>query len=335
MEKEKNHIDALITNYLSSESTDLQKIKELEDWIELSKENFQYFMQRLEHCVPDTDRDKKLFNKDKAYKEFKNRVQSARMQQRKNLFRLPVLWRYAAAIVLLCVLSCFSYWIGMDHIKANFSNIVVEAPMGSKAKLYLPDGTLVWLNAGSSIFYSQGFGVNSRKVTLEGEGYFEVAHNEKIPFFVRANGLEVKVLGTKFNFRDYKEDTKAMVTLIEGSVALHNLLHQESNSILQPNEQAILDKESGRINIKSSIASNARKWTNNCLFFDEELLDDIVKELQRSYDIKIHLANDSLKKIRFYGLFIRHEQSIDEILDDLSATGKIQYKRTATGITLY
>jgi len=336
MENEKNHIDALITNYLSCESTDLQKIKELEEWIDISKENLQYFMQQLEHYVSDTDRNGKLnFNKDKAYKRFKHRVQSVGIQQKRTSFRLPVLWRYAAAIVLLCVVSCFSYWKGMDYIKANFSNIVVEAPMGSRAKLYLPDGTLVWLNAGSSISYSQGFGVDNRKVILEGEGYFEVIHNEKVPFFVRANGLEVKVLGTKFNFRDYKEDAKAMVTLIEGCVALHNLLHHEPNSILRPNEQAILDKENGKIDIKSSIASNARKWTNNCLFFDEELLDDIVKELQRSYNIKIHLANDSLKNIRFYGLFIRHEQSIDEILDDLAATGKIQYKRTTTGITLY
>lgn len=335
MENEKNHIDALITHYLSSRSTDLQKIKELEEWIDISKENMQYFMQQLERYF-DTNGNKKLnFDKNKAYKKFKDRVQFVGNATKKAPFRLLPLWRYAAVVALLCTISYFSYWKGIDCIKAHFSTIVVEAPIGSKTKLYLPDGTLVWLNSGSSISYSQGFGVDNRKVILEGEGYFEVTHNEKVPFFVRANGLEVKVIGTKFNFRDYKEDTKATVTLIEGCVLLHNLFCYENTSILKPDEQAILDKKNGKIDIKSLTATNTCKWTNNCLFFDEERLDDIVKELQRSYNLKIYLANDSLKSIRFYGLFIREEQSIDEILNDLASTGKIQYKRTAKGIILY
>jgi len=336
MEKEKKNIDELIANYLNFKSTNLQKMRELEEWIDASKENLQYFMEQLKDYASNTDRNKKaIFDKNKAYKKFKTRIQSSKTKPKNTSFHLSTPWRYAAAIALLCTISYFSYWKGMDCIKANFSNIIVEAPMGSKTRLYLPDGTLVWLNAGSSISYSQGFGVDNRKVTLEGEGYFEVTHNAKIPFFVQTNNLEVKVLGTKFNFCDYKEDAKAMVTLIEGSVALQNLLHAEKSSTLKPDEQAILDKKSGKINIKSSTASNARKWINNCLFFDEERLEDIVKELQRSYNLNIHLANDSLKRIRFYGLFIRQKQSIDEILEDLASTGKIKYKRTTKGIILY
>lgn len=227
MEKEKRHINELISNYLNSKST-LQRIREIEEWINSSRENFQYFIQQLESYTSNTEKNQKvIFDKAKAYKKFRIRIQSSKTQSRNTSFRLSILWHYAAAIVLLCIISYFSYWKGMNCIKANFSNVVVEAPMGSKTKLHLPDGTLVWLNAGSSISYSQGFGINSRKVTLEGEGYFEVTHNDKVPFFVQTNNLEVKVLGTKFNFKDYKEDTRAMVTLIEGCVTLHNLLHPE------------------------------------------------------------------------------------------------------------
>lgn len=83
------------------------------------------------------------------------------------------------ALVLLVPFA--TYYQGKHTVKQNFSDIVVEASLGTHTKLNLPDGSLVWLNAGSKVTYSQGFGVDDRKLTLEGEGYFEVAHNEKVP----------------------------------------------------------------------------------------------------------------------------------------------------------
>lgn len=79
-----------------------------------------------------------------------------------------------AAVVLLLLLPLATYWQGKEAVKHNFADMVVEAPLGARTKLYLPDGTLVWLNAGSKIVYSQGFGVDDRNLSLEGEGYFEV-----------------------------------------------------------------------------------------------------------------------------------------------------------------
>lgn len=110
----------------------------------------------------------------------------------------------------------------------------MEAPLGSRTKLTLPDGTLVWLNAGSRITYSQGFGVGNRKIELIGEGYFEVKRNEEVPFLVKTNSLLVKVLGTKFNFRDYPDDAEAIVSLSEGKVALNNLLKKEKEAFCYP-----------------------------------------------------------------------------------------------------
>lgn len=86
-----------------------------------------------------------------------------------------------AAAILIILLPLAGYWGGMETVKSGFSDIVVEAPMGARTKLYLPDGTLVWLNAGSKITYSQGFSVDNRDLTLEGEGYFEVKRNEEVP----------------------------------------------------------------------------------------------------------------------------------------------------------
>ena len=81
-----------------------------------------------------------------------------------------MLWRYAAIIAVILAVGCFSYWQGGVNVKDTFADISVEAPLGSRTKLYLADGTLVWLNAGSRMTYSQGFGVDNRMIELEGEG---------------------------------------------------------------------------------------------------------------------------------------------------------------------
>ena len=183
--------------------------------------------------------------------------------------------------------------------------------------------------------YSQGFGVDNRKVELEGEGYFEVKRNEKIPFFVKTKDLQLQVLGTKFNFRDYPEDHEVVVSLLEGKVGLNNLLREEKEAVLSPDERAVLNKANGLLTVESVTASNASQWTDGYLFFDEELLPDIAKELERSYNVKIHIANDSLKTFRFYGNFVRREQNIQEVLEALASTEKMQYKIEERNITIY
>jgi len=168
--------------------------------------------------------------------------------------------------------------------------------------------------------------------------------------------LQLQVLGTKFNFRDYPEDHEVVVSLLEGKVELNNLLKKEKEAFLAPDERAILNKANGLMTVETVTASNASQWTDGYLFFDEELLPDmvrdygklaeeleigeitlrdIVKELERSYNVNIHIANDSLNKFRFYGNFVRREQSIQEVLDALASTEKIQYKIEERNITIY
>lgn len=337
MKTEKEHIDELIVSCLSN-GLEKNARQELKDWIAASAENEKYFMQQQEiwFSVISGKEDAK-YDKRKAFEQFKNRIAD---QERKDKmghkeFRLSIFWRYAAAVAVLCLVSYFSYWRGGASVKEGFSDIVVEAPLGSRTKLTLPDGTLVWLNAGSRMAYSQGFGVENRKVELTGEGYFEVQRNEEVPFLVKTNSLLVKVLGTKFNFRDYPDDAEAIVSLSEGKVALDNLLKREKEAFLLPNERVVLNKKNGRMYVESSTVSNALQWTNGYLFFDEELLPDIVKELERSYNVKIQIASDSLNTFRFYGNFVRREQSIQEVLDALSATRKIHYTIEGHNITLY
>lgn len=337
MKAEKEHIDELIVSYLSNE-LDGNAVHELKEWITASVENEKYFMQRQEIWFSAISvKENVKYDKSKAFEQFKNRIANQRLndkREREN-FCLSKFWRYAAVIVVLFSVSYFSYWRGGISIKEVFSDIIVEAPLGSRTKLTLPDGTLVWLNAGSRITYSQGFGVGNRKIELIGEGYFEVKRNEEVPFLVKTNSLLVKVLGTKFNFRDYPDDAEAIVSLSEGKVALNNLLKKEKEAFLLPNERVVLNKKNGRMHVEYSTVSNALQWTNGYLFFDEELLPDVVKELERSYNVKIQIASDTLNTFRFYGNFVHREQNIQEVLEALSATRKIHYIIEGHNITLY
>ena len=243
---------------------------------------------------------------------------------------------YAAALALLVAVSYFSFKGGQSSLESSFGDIVVEAPQGSRTQMTLPDGTKVWLNAGSKISYTQGFSIVNRLIRLVGEGYFEVAHNELLPFRVSSKNLQVSVLGTKFNFRDYPTDAEAIVSLAEGKVALDDLTHSGKETIyLTPNQRAVMSKQNGNIEIEDYTVSNSIQWTTGNLIFDGEQLKDIVKDLERSYNVKITIANKDLLTLRFYGDFVRQEQSLNEVLDALSATGKIHYKTEGEIITIY
>lgn len=268
--------------------------------------------------------DTQQYDVDQAFERFRKRTgldQSGRQS-----YKWYRTWSVAAvAIVLLGLITITAYWQGSRQIQSNFSDIVVEAPLGSKTKLTLPDGSTVWLNAGSKMVYSQGFGVSDRRLAFQGEGYFEVEKNDEMPFLVQTHDVNVTVVGTKFNFRNYPEDEEAVVELLEGKVALENQLKEESVRYLSPNEKMVLHKATGKMDITSAKVKEATLWTENILLFDEDLLPDIVRELERSYHVQIEIENEDLKQTRFYGQFNQLEQNIYDVLDMLSETGKLKY----------
>ncbi len=269
--------------------------------------------------------DTQQYDVDQAFERFRKRTgldQSGRQS-----YKWYRTWSVAAvAIVLLGLITVTAYWQGSRQIQSNFSDIVVEAPLGSKTKLTLPDGSTVWLNAGSKMVYSQGFGVSDRRLAFQGEGYFEVEKNDEMPFLVQTHDVNVTVVGTKFNFRNYPEDEEAVVELLEGKVALENQLKEEVVRYLSPNEKMVLHKATGEMDITSAKVKEATLWTENILLFDEDLLPDIVRELERSYHVRIEIENEDLKQARFYGQFNQLEQNIYEVLDMLVETGRLEYQ---------
>ena len=277
--------------------------------------------------------DTQQYDVDQAFERFRKRT--GLDQSGKQSYKWYRTWSIVAvAIVLLGLITVTAYWQGSRQIQSNFSDIVVEAPLGSKTKLTLPDGSIVWLNAGSKMVYSQGFGVSDRKLAFQGEGYFEVEKSDEMPFLVQTHDVNVTVVGTKFNFRNYPEDEEAVVELLEGKVALENQLKEEAVRYLLPNEKMVLHKATGGMDITSAKVKEAILWTENILLFDEDLLPDIIRKLERSYHVQIEIESEALKQTRFYGQFNQLEQNIYDVLDILSETGKLKYREEGKVIYL-
>ena len=169
---------------------------------------------------------------------------------------------------------------------------------------------------------------------LEGEGYFEVSRNEQLPFIIHTQEVDVTVLGTQFNFKNYADDSEASVSLLSGKVKLSNHLRQEETLYLQPNEKVTLNKLTGEMKTTRTQVQNSKIWTHDELFFDEELLVDIAKKLMRNYDVKIEVA-DSLKNTRFYGSFKMSGSTIEQVLETISSTNRMKYRQEKGIYILY
>lgn len=310
--------------------------EELSAWVEMSPDNRKYFSEMHEVWVAIQAGSASFeYDAGKAYRRFR---QKARQYSRKYLSRPRVsnfVWQFAGGLALLAVAVFLSYRQGGRQVREAFSDIVIEAPLSSQSRIVLPDSTEVWMNAGSRLVYSQGFGLQDRQLTMSGECFFSVSKDASKPFVVNTPTLQVRVLGTKFNFRSYPDDDEATVALEEGSVSLRNLVREESERILAPNQKAVLNNKTGHLRIHGSQAGNHSSWVHGQLFFNDELLVDIVKELRRNYDVQIEIESDSLLTQRFYGGFDRKDLSIDEILARFAATGEIHYRKENEKIILY
>jgi ferric-dicitrate binding protein FerR (iron transport regulator) len=274
------------------------------------------------------------YDKEAAFAAFQKRVWEAEKQPKAKSRHLGWL-KYAAAVAAILSVGYFSFKGGQSNVESSFGDIVITTPQGSRTQLALPDGSRVWLNAGSTISYSQGFGHTTRLVRLIGEGYFEVAHDKKLSFSVESDNMRVKVLGTKFNFRDYPADAEATVSLAEGSVAMNSQKMPADNRLLKPGQRATVDKRTGLIRVEGYEVANACQWTYGRLIFDGQPLPEIVKTLERSYNVKITIHDENLLMLRFYGDFLRQEQTLSEVLDALAATNKIRYELKGKNVTLY
>jgi hypothetical protein len=196
----------------------------------------------------------------------------------------------------------------------------IEVPRGGEFKFRLSDGTVVHLNAGSSLKFPVNFISTTREVELTGEAYFEVSPANK-PFIVNTNYGDVRVLGTKFNVKAYPKDYFMEVSLLEGSVQL--LTYGNAPVTLDPSQHVYFDENTRKLTVKTGDAAINAAWKDGKIIFKDRELEYIMTNLARWYDMKVLIESDVLKKMRF-GCKLNKFKTIEPIFELLESTGKIK-----------
>ncbi|WP_163715676.1 FecR family protein [Mangrovibacterium lignilyticum] len=215
-----------------------------------------------------------------------------------------------------------AYVAGENALAGTRYNIL-RVPRGGEYALTLPDGTHVWMNSESSIRYPIKFGENERRVEIQGQAFFEVAHNEEKPFLVWSGNQQIQVLGTQFDLKAYQNDETITTTLVRGSVRIRLKNDPEVQETLAPNEQCTFNKTDNSLNKRVVETLPFVSWRNGRLVFENEELGEIMKTLGRWYDFDVVFASEKTKHIRFTGTLKRYDK-IDKVLNKIAKTNEIR-----------
>jgi ferric-dicitrate binding protein FerR (iron transport regulator) len=200
-------------------------------------------------------------------------------------------------------------------------------PRGGGYTLQLADGTMVTLNAGSSLKYPVSFTDSIRQVFLVGEAYFDVRHDGK-PFIVSCDDIDVRVLGTSFNISTYPDDPDVKTTLVEGKVSIktsESLDPSSEGKVLIPNDQAIFNKDNASIEVMQVSTSQYTSWIQGKFEFKNSDLDQVMKRLARWYDFEYRFESDAAKDYHFTAR-INNDQNISSILEMLEMTTDVRFE---------
>ncbi len=323
MERE-NYFEQLLIRYFEKTVTD-EELEQLKEYLQESNENKKRFdeLNEIYQLAAITSKGW-LYNVDSNWNQMKARIQSEGVAPVVKMVSQKVfmLWKSAAVIALLLATTFMVLFI-KDMMIPDTRMVKFIAPKGEKSKVVLADGTLVWLNSGSELNYYLDNKNSIRKVDLSGEGYFNVSKDKKHPFIVHTNTFDVKVYGTQFNVSAYDNDILQSTTLKEGSISILN--HTTGKELMvKPGEQATFNQKTNIIKIDKVRVGDYLSWMDNKLRFDNSSFSEMVKKLERWYDVKIILDDELLYKER-YTMTIKTE-SLREMLELISITTPIKYK---------
>lgn len=242
------------------------------------------------------------------------------------------IYSYAAAVLLPIVAGLIFFFSHKESPTVEYAEIVV--PYGQTDSIRLADNSLVWLNSGSRLIYPRSFDGDDRKVFLSGEGFFEVAKNPVKPFIVSAGDVNVRVLGTKFDFSSYENAENVYVSLVEGSVCFGaNRGDSSSEMLMKPGEIVEYVRSSGEMRLSSGSASAMSGWRDGGYYFENRTLQDIVSCLERSFNVDIKIGDMSIADVRYSLAFVNNE-SLDRMLDAIAYNGKLSVTKSADGYLL-
>lgn len=253
-------------------------------------------------------------------------------------------WVIAAAILAVIVLAATFLFRPATPLKTatGTENNTIVMRKGARSSVQLPDGTTVWLNSSSRLTYSDGFAHGKREVFLQGEAFFTVSQQEQHPFIVHAGNMTIQVLGTTFNVKAYADDDKQEVVLLSGKVGV-STTRQPQQLELVPGQKILAWSASAADSLQEqplavasfhldagSNACDEIAWTRNQLVFKNKTFGSLAKEMERWYNVNIHIKDASLEKELFNGAF--QKENVTEALKALQIATPFTFYQSGSEI---
>ena len=312
----------LLIKYAEGTATDAER-KQVESWLEASpvnKETLEQYIQIWKHSGELEGLDQLNIEADLA--QVKAR---AGIAQKRTMVQPIRIWRMAAVILLLIGISVI--WLYFNQT-GNPDLLLAENPPGSQPlKIELSDGTIVSLNAASTLRYPVAFTTNSREVILNGEAFFDITTNPEQAFVIQTDQTEVKVLGTKFNLRAFSSESKNELTVVEGKVIFAEKNNVANQLILTANQQAIFEEANKQLTRKPDLNANAMSWHTGMLTFQNSHIQEVIKDLNRHFSVDIRLPAHMPSE----GCFVNSQyenETLDSILEELGLILDMEYSKS-------
>lgn len=249
-----------------------------------------------------------------------------RSEEVKPRFTLKRYWIQIAASLLLLIAGSLTVLTFMQRNEINAlaeQNVVIRSGDYGKSLVTLPDGTIVHLNAKSSLTYSQDFGRNDRKVALSGEGFFEVKKDTEKKFTVGTGYMDITVLGTKFNVYAYEAKDIVEMSLVEGSVDVTTSRPPYQSIRVKPNEKVVYNKRTGNLLHERTTNKMETAWINKELVFRSERLEDVFRCLSRKFAVTFSVDDETLLNDVYTGTF--DDENVESIMRVLKYHYKFKY----------
>ncbi|RKD92368.1 FecR family protein [Mangrovibacterium diazotrophicum] len=255
-----------------------------------------------------------LKSTDKAWREVKGNMKNSR--------KLWLSFAKYAAVFVVAVLLTGGLFLIQSPSEMPDTFACISAPNGQISNVTLFDGTNVWLNAGSNLKYKQSFGSENREVYLEGEAFFSVTKNKNIPFIVHAGNSAVKVHGTQFNVKAYQNEPVIETVLVEGQV---EFMSDNDDVMMKPGQQLLFSRESGNVETKQVNTDEFTSWKGGKIYFNDETLQNLTKQLERWYEVSFTFQNEKIKNYRFSGV-INKDRSLEYTLRIIQQINKVKFE---------
>ncbi|MDR2916148.1 MAG: DUF4974 domain-containing protein [Tannerella sp.] len=316
------YIDLLIIKYLSKNASP-EEHDVLLAWLEKEEENQIYFRSLKDtYDLGCLEFDMKESRVKSEWNKFRQTIPAVSPTAGWRLAGV-VLARYAAVFILgLLCLRFIHYLSDRPEEKLLASNTQIETSVGDRSKITLPDGSIVWINACSSITYDHTFGEKDRSVSLQGEAYFEVKTDTLKPFLVHADKFIYRVTGTSFNVYAFEGEKEVSIALLEGGVTIE---YDNKSHKLFPEEMFSYNKQKDEATLKKVNVNLLSSWRQGEFTFDNMTFDELIKRLERSFNVKFVFENQKIRKETFGGT-LRDYDSLETIMKVIKTSIPVKYR---------